>query len=72
MILVAIAVAAASIVAGRGSSGPGSGSAAATPTLKTVSYIPSDSPFVLTVATASTSPSIKQFQALERRFPTYS
>jgi len=72
MILVAIAVAAASVVAGCGSSGPGSGSAAATPTLETLSYFPSDSPFVLTVATASTSQSIKQFQALERRFPTYS
>ncbi|HEY5431433.1 MAG TPA: hypothetical protein VIK04_20125, partial [Solirubrobacteraceae bacterium] len=71
MMLVAIAAVGAIVVAGCGSSGPAAGGAA-TPTLRTLSYFPSSSPFVMTAATGSTSGSIKELQTLERRFPTYS
>jgi hypothetical protein len=43
-----------------------------TPAVQALSYFPPATPFVLTVATAPASQSIKQMEALERRFPTYS
>ena len=72
LIYLATAVCALGALSGCGSSSPGSSSPASTPAVQALSYFPPATPFVMTVATAPGSQSIKQAQALERRFPTYS
>jgi Protein of unknown function (DUF3352) len=74
LIFLASAACAIGGLSGCGSSNPGTASTAstaATPALQALSYFPPATPFVLTVATAPDSQSIKQGEALERRFPTY-
>jgi hypothetical protein len=71
-LLLSFAVVVIGVLAGCGSSTSGAGTGAATPLLRDLSYFPSTSPFVVTVATRPTSQSATQLQALERRFPTYS
>jgi hypothetical protein len=71
LICLTSAACAIGALSGCGSSSPGSGSTASTPALQALSYFPPATPFVLTFATAPGSQSIKQAQALERRFPTY-
>jgi hypothetical protein len=71
LICLASAACAIGALSGCGSSSPGSGSPASTPAVQALSYFPPATPFVMTVATAPASQSIKQAQTLERRFPTY-
>ena len=67
LLLAALALGAIAFIAGCGSS---KRSAASNPTVQTLSYFPSGSPFVMTVPTDPQSPGVKNTRALEQRFPT--
>lgn len=67
--LAALAVLAIALAVGCGSSS--TKGSAPSPTLQTLSYLPSSSPFVLTVSTHPASPALRNAQALKQRFPAF-
>jgi Protein of unknown function (DUF3352) len=67
LLFAVLAVAAAVAIAGCGSSGS---SAASSPTVEALSYFPTSSPLVLTLATAPDAPSIKGAHELLHKLPS--